>query len=244
MSDLVLEDAREYVFPIFDVEAEGNGIRLESRRFLGTAFFVSAVGDAMTAAHVIPSPSDIPDGRKLIAVIRQNDRDLPVWVAHVARFPASDLALVKLNLESSPFLPLSDKEVRMGDDVVALGIPEHEVWAGGKEMRVLKGHVTLSHRHLELSFPVPSGMSGCPIFSGTKVVAYATGQVESEAVVDWRRETTVVTPTKEIVTVTELRRVVAYGLATPLSRFRESATPILDGLTLINFLRSHGGSCD
>lgn len=243
MGAFVLEDARAYVIPIFDVEADGGGIRLESRRFRGTAFLVSPKGDALTAAHVIPGQADLPVGRRLIAVIQQEGRDLVVWVAHAAHFAASDLALVKLNIEGTPFLPLSDESINMGDDVVALGIPDHEVWGGGKEMRVLKGHVTLSHRHLELSFPIPAGMSGCPVFYGTKVVAYATGAVESESLVDSREETIQVTPTKEIVKLTERRSVVSYGLATPLSLFKGHTAPVLDNLTLMDLIRSRGGSC-
>lgn len=167
-----------------------------------------------------------------------------VWVAHAAHFEASDLALVKLNVESTPFLSLSEREVNMGDDVIALGIPDHEVWKGGKEMRVLKGHVTLSHRHLELSFPIPSGMSGCPIFLGTKVVAYATGEVESVSLLGSSEETVEVTPTKEFIRLTERRNVVSYGLATPFSILKGFASPVLDGLTLTDFIRSRGGSCE
>lgn len=244
MKTLVLEDAREYVLPIFDVEAKGESILMETRRFRGTAFLVSPQGDALTAAHVIPQPSEVPEGRRLVAVVRQGGRDVVVWVVKVAHFEASDLALVKLNLAGNPFLPLSAQSINMGEDVVALGIPDHEVWGGGKEMRVLKGHVTMSHRHLELSFPIPAGMSGCPVFYGTKVVAYATGVVESESLVDSREEVIQVTPAKEMIKLTESRRMVSYGLATPLSLFKKHTSPVLDNLSLMDLIRSRGGSCD
>lgn len=244
MKGMVLEDAREYVLPIFDVEAKGEGIMLETRRFRGTAFLVSPRGDALTAAHVIPPPSELPEGRRLIGVVRQGDRDVVVWVVTVAHFEASDMALVKLNVESTPFLPLSDQLISMGEDVLALGIPDHEVWRDGKEMRVLKGHVTMSHRHLELSFPIPAGMSGCPVFYGTKVVAFATGAVESESLVHSQEEVIQVTPTKEIVKLTEMRRMVSYGLATPFSFFKGHTSPLFDNLSLMDLIRSRGGSCE
>lgn len=243
MAGLVLEDAREYVLPIFDVEAEGNGIRLETRKFRGTAFLVSPKGDALTAAHVIPASAELPNGRRLVAAIQRNGREEVVWVVRAAHFPVADLALVKLNVEGTPFLPLSDQTVNMGDDVVALGIPDHELWLAGKEMRVLKGHVTLSRHHLELSFPIPAGMSGCPLFLGTKVVAYSTGMVESESLVSSHEETVEVTPTKEFIRLTERRSVVSYGLATPLSAFRGHTSPVLDGRSLMDFIRARGGSC-
>lgn len=241
MCGLVLDDAREYVLPIFDVEVEGDGIRLETRKFRGTAFLVTPKGDALTAAHVIPVPADLPPGRRLVAVIRRDGRDEVVWVVRTARFGVSDLALVKLNIEATPFLPLSDQPINMGDDVVALGIPDHELWQGGKEMRVLKGHVTMSHRHLELSFPIPAGMSGCPVFLGTKVVAYATGARESGSLVFSQEEIIEVTPTKDFIRQTERRNVVTYGFATPLSTFKGHASPVLGGLTLLDFIRSRGG---
>ena len=57
MGELVLEDAREYVIPIFLVRAEGEGVYLESRVFLGTAFFVTKHGDAITVGHIIVGPT-------------------------------------------------------------------------------------------------------------------------------------------------------------------------------------------
>jgi hypothetical protein len=47
MSTLILDDAREYIFPLFMVDSKDNGVFLESRNFLGTAFFVTRCGDAI-----------------------------------------------------------------------------------------------------------------------------------------------------------------------------------------------------
>jgi hypothetical protein len=243
MPPFVLEDAREYVLPIFEVDAKGDGIRMETRKLRGTAFLVTPKGDALTAAHVIPPPSELPQGRRLVAVVRRGGRDEVVWVNHAAYFEASDLALLKLNIEDTPFLTLSDRPVAAGEDVMALGIPDHEVWRSGKEMRLLKGHVTLSHKHLELSCPIPAGMSGCPVFIGRKVVAYAVGVVTGESFVSSHEEIVQVTPTKDIIKLTELRSVISYGLATPLSMFAGHTAPVFDGLTLAGLIKSRGGSC-
>jgi hypothetical protein len=244
MSHFEIADAREFVVPIFDVEANGDGVLMETRRFRGTSFLVSPRGDVLTAAHVMPHASEIPQGRRLVAVVQSSGRDLVVWVQHAAHFEASDLALVKLNVEDTRFFQLSDEPVAAGEDVFALGITDHEMYGGGKEMRVLKGHVTLSRSNqLELSFAIPAGMSGCPVFKGTKVVAMATGAVESESLVDSREELLTVTPTKDILKLTEVRRVVSYGIATPLSLFKGHESPVLDNLTLIDMIRARGGSC-
>ena len=57
MSALIMDDAREYIFPLFLVHTQDNGVFLNSRIFLGTAFFVTRKGDAITANHVVPKKS-------------------------------------------------------------------------------------------------------------------------------------------------------------------------------------------
>lgn len=228
MGVLVLEDAREYVFPIFSVQAEDNGIFLESRVFLGTAFFISKCGDAITASHVLPRPDDLVQGRRLIAVVLKDGKETVCWITRAAKFEALDLALVHVNLENTKYLPLATEEVVAGTDIQILGIPSHEVNASGKEMRVLKGHVTLSGKRLELNFPVPAGMSGSPLFIGTHVVGYATGMVRSEEIEEATEEIEVISDRKEVVRITEIRRMTYYGIAYPFSHLKKVVQPVLE----------------
>lgn len=64
MQNLVLDDGREFVLPLLLVDVvDENKVDLSSYTFLGTCFFVTKRGDAVTAGHVVPSPQDIPAGK-------------------------------------------------------------------------------------------------------------------------------------------------------------------------------------
>jgi len=71
MSTLIIDDAREYIFPLFLVESQEDGVLLESRIYLGTAFFVSECGDAITANHILPEPDNLPHGKRVVAIVQQ-----------------------------------------------------------------------------------------------------------------------------------------------------------------------------
>jgi hypothetical protein len=236
MGALTLADAREYVFPIFSVQAESNGIFIESRVFLGTAFFITRSGDAITAGHAMPSPDELEQGRRLIAVVLRDGKETVCWITHAAKFEALDLALVHVNLENTKYLSLTSEEVISGTDIQILGIPSHEVSASGKEMRILKGYVTLSGKRLELNFPVPAGMSGSPLFIGTRVAGYATGMVRSEEIEEATEEIEEISNTKEIIRITEIRRMTYYGIAYPFSHLQDVVQPVLEGKTLFEFI--------
>ncbi len=235
MSMLVLEDAREYIFPIFSVQTQGNGVYLESRVFLGTGFFITKRGDAVTANHVIPLPENIKEGHRIVAIISKDGEDKVCWITKAAKFESFDIALFHVNLEATKYLQLISDRILAGTDVQMIGIPSHEVWASGKEMRVLKGHITFSGRYLELNFPVPAGMSGSPLFVGTRVAGYATGMVRTEDVEEATEEIEEISDQKRV-TRTEIRRIIYYGLAYPFSHLKDVHDHILEGKTLLEFV--------
>ena len=235
----VFEDAREYIFPVFSVEAEGDGIHLNSRIFLGTAFFVSKKGDAISAGHVFPLPERLQEaGRRLIAIVLHENKETPCWITHIAKFDAVDMALLHVNLDNTKYLPVSAHEILTGTDVQITGIPDHELNMSGKEMRILKGHVTLAWKRLELNFPVPAGMSGSPVFAGTKVVGYATGQVRSEELAETTESVEEVSSTKEIIRITEIKRISYYGIAYAFHSQANHRDAILNNKTLSEFIDS------
>ncbi len=235
---LILEDAREYIFPIFSVEAEDNGAHLNTRVFLGTAFFVTKKGDAITASHVLPIPDELQQGRRLVAVVHRNGTETVCWITHAAKFEAFDLALLHVNLDETKYLPISSQEITSGTDIQITGIPSNDINRSGKEMRILKGHVTLAWKRLELNFPVPAGMSGSPVFVGAKVVGYATGLVRSEELEEATETIEEVTNTKEVVRITEIRRITSYGIAYAFSAHENIKDPALENKTLIEFIAS------
>lgn len=210
---MILNDAREYVFPIFSVEAKDNGVFLESRVFLGTGFFVTKRGDAITAGHVVPAPAQLPTGRRLVAVISRNGSLETCWITQAAKFESFDVALVHVNLAETKFLGISACDVSAGSDLEIIGIPSHEVWSAGKEMRFLKGHVTMAHRYLELSCPIPKGMSGSPVFERGVAVGWAVGNARSQELEDAIEERREESSQGTVVHRTEIRRVLHYGLA-------------------------------
>lgn len=238
MSTLVLDDAREYIFPLFLVESRDNGVLLEPRIFLGTAFFVSKRGDAITANHVLPKPDDLPPGKRVVAIVQQGPEQQVCWLTHAASFEECDLALIHVNLECTKYLSLSDEDVSAGSDVQLIGIPSHEVWLSGKEMRILKGHVTLVAKQLELNIAIPLGMSGCPVFLGTKVVAFTTSSVKSEEIEDYTEEVELLSNNKEQIRITKVTRVTHYGMAYPFSKLRGQVSPVFDGKTLTQLIEA------
>ena len=235
----VLNDAREYVFPLFTVLADenANSINIDSRVYLGTAFFVTKRGDAVASAHTVPAPEDLPKGHRLVAIVVDEGIEKACWVTHAARLDPFDFALVKVNLSKTKFLPVTTEEVSNGVDVLVLGIPDHELNASGKEMRTLKGHVTLSGKRLELNFPIPAGMSGAPVFLDKKVAGYATGVARTEELEDSLEEETIHKPTGELVVKrTEIKRIISYGIARPFSQLKDYRDPVLSDKTLFEFI--------
>lgn len=244
MGDLVLEDVREYVIPIFIVRAEGEGVYLESREFLGTAFFVTKCGDAITAQHVIPKPEELKEGHKVVAIVQIEGVPTICWITRVVFLDSCDFALIHVNLDNTKYLDVTTSRIRAGTDVQAFGFPSHEVWNSGKEPRFLKGHVTLSGKFLELNFPVPVGMSGAPMFVGTKVAGYLTGTVRSEVIEEKTEEIEEITNAKEVIRITESSRITHYGLVYPFSRLKEIRDPVFEDRTLFEFIAQQNQNND
>jgi Trypsin-like peptidase domain len=236
MSMHIFEEAREYIIPLFTAKVIGNSVDINSRKYLGTAFFVTKKGDAITAAHVIPAPEELSENLRLIAVAWVHGKEEVCWVNRAAVFEDCDLALLEINLPDTRFLEISLAEVYAGTDVYAIGMPDHEVSSAGKEMRVLKGHVTLSNKNLELNFPIPSGMSGAPVLVGSEVIGYATGVVRSEVVIDQYESDIKLTNTTEQIQINTISSVVYYGLAYPFYKLKSARSFVLDNKTLSEFI--------
>lgn len=237
MAAFVLQDARSYIFPIFLVTAKGpNDVDLDGRQFLGTGFFVTPKGDAISAAHVVPMPNDVPAGKKVVAVVQEGEKQLVCFLTHTARFENDDLGVLHFKAENTKYLNVNDAEIPAGTDVEMIGIPSHEVWMNGKEMRMLKGHVTMAGPHLELNIAIPPGMSGSPVFVGSNVVAFASKSIKSEEVEDYIEEVIKVSDTKEQIVITKTSRVTYYGLALPFSRYANSKAAVFDGMTLMQLI--------
>lgn len=238
MTTHVIDDGREYIFPLLLVDSHDNSVDIDSRKFLGTAFFVTKQADAVTAGHVLPNPADLPDGKKVIAVIQQGEEQHICWLTHAALFEKWDLALLHVNINNTKYLPLSDENVFSGSDIVLIGIPNHEVWNAGKEMRILKGHVTLVTNQLELNFPIPLGMSGSPVLLDGKVVAYAVGTLKGEEIASYEEEVELLSNNKEQIRISKVIQLTHYGMAYSFAQLKEQVLPAFEGKTLMQVIEA------
>ena len=145
------------------ISEDGSGPDIQGS--LGSAFFISKDGYALTNEHVIttevdPSYEGISDMSARLPV--DDFRARPAKV--IGYDNVLDLALIKVPYTPSYVYPISDIEVTVGEDVKAIGSPlglSNSVTSGivsGKDRRILNvGGV------LQIDAPVNSGNSGGPL---------------------------------------------------------------------------------
>jgi hypothetical protein len=235
---LIINDLREYIFALFLGEESSQAtIHEKSLKFLGTAFFVSRKGDAITANHVLPEIA--PGGRQKIfgAMVRDGATVFYKLVA-AARFEASDFSLLRFDLKDCPFFELSFKEILIGTDVSAYGYGAHDLHGNGKELRLLKGHVTMpvALGIGELNFSVPGGMSGGPLMVGTKCIGFMIGNITSEQFLSSSEELTEVFNGVEKVTLVESKQVIHYGIFRPFSIYQGQKSELFSNMDLPEFI--------
>jgi S1-C subfamily serine protease len=142
----------------------------------GSAFFISADGVAVTAAHVVK------DCRRV---------ESPRWgaVKVLASDPQSDLAVLKASSASGQFVPLRIRGPRLGEPMSAAGYPLGQLLGSG--LKVTTGVVSgLSgpggDRGLfQLSAPIQPGNSGGPVIdSDGALIGVVAAKLDELKVVD------------------------------------------------------------
>ncbi len=236
-----LEDIRDFVVPLFVAEdprtiTAHQPVVVSRDRFLGTAFFVTKNGIALTAGHCVPDPITIPLGHTFLAIVWGGDRPhaQPVRLATV--LDDQDIAVLKIDHCPSKYLPVSFEPVHMGEDVVTVGVPLHSVSGNEYEFRCLKGNVTRTAKTLELSCPAPRGMSGSPIFRNGVVVGVMSRNARSEALEDQSEEVVEVIGQITRITKTLTMAVVNYGQAEPLASLGTKHLEFAEGLSFAKFI--------
>lgn len=235
MSDLVMEDAREYVFCLFIGSEDKSGVIEESSlKYLGSAFFVTDKGDAITAAHVIPNSEDLQSNQRLFAIAKKDNETVIYRVVMAAVFPDSDLAIFRVEVTGNPFLDVSFEKYHAGTDVMTLGIPAHDIYHQGKELRLFKGHITFAARpeFSELNFAIPSGMSGGPVIVNAKCIGLMSANIRSENLDEQIEEIEEIENTKERITIVESKSILNYGIFIPFSYFHGHKSAIFNGRSL------------
>lgn len=79
----------------------------------GSGFIIDPDGFVLTNKHVISDPE------ASYTVILNDDRKLEARV--LSRDPINDVAILKIEAESLPYIPLSESNLELGQDVVAIG---------------------------------------------------------------------------------------------------------------------------
>ena len=241
MKRIFTPDVRERVFPIFLIDVEERRPKTETAQFLGTGFFISSKGDAITAAHVIPRHDAMRESRVAVALLIIDGREVWSQISHAIGLIEPDIAIIKVNAEDTKFYHLNAHEVYLGQDVTVIGIPKHQVWNSGLEIRVLKGCVTGAYGQLELNFSVPAGMSGSPVLVSNQVVGYATGRVRSEQVEEEIEELVKVSDNREEIHIRTASSIVHYGIAHSLFAHKDRYDEILRGKSLLEFINDRIG---
>lgn len=238
---LNLADIREYVVPLFVAEDPAKlrpdqPVVVSRDRFLGTAFFISKNGVALTAGHCAPDPASIAHGHAFLAVIWNGQRPCAQQVQLAKVLDQQDVAVLKIAHSPSKYLPVSFETIHMGQDIVTVGVPLHSVTSEDYEFRCLKGHVTRVSKTLELSCSAPRGMSGSPILVGGRVVGVMSWNARSESLEDESEEITETNGAFTRVTKTVAMAVTNYGQAEPISTLAGKVLPFTEGLTFEQFL--------
>lgn len=187
----------------------------------------------LTAAHNIENlePKDLMIG--IVSV------ELDIYLLNIEkiiRHPEVDLALLKVHEEPESKLQFFQNvvEFQFGSPFGTWGVTLQESEGESKEPipRALTGNLqrlfkhtfkTYSYLALELSIPIPPGMSGAPIFLQRspleQVIGVATGTIGTETVLDY--VVTVETPERR--EIEKNVRIIQYGVGVYLE-------PLLDWL--------------
>ena len=142
----------------------------------GSAFFISADGVAVTAAHVVKGCGKL---------------DSPRWgaIKVLAADPRADLAILKAPAGSGQFVPLRARGPRLGENMAAAGYPLGELLGAG--LKITTGVVSglsgpQGDRGLfQLSAPIQPGNSGGPVIdSDGALIGVVAAKLDELKVVD------------------------------------------------------------
>ena len=203
MRDPFLQD---YVVPVCQAEKSVSSARLT--RLEGTAFFINPNGFFLTAGHVLrvvtADSSGLTWGLNLKGLTSNHNFFAPLGEIEFAPAPF-DIGIGRVHHPSqSWFTPCSADGIRGWRDVATLGYPASALNTTPEKfnihLRLLKGYVQREinedelpvhrpHPHCyELSFPIPNGLSGSPLFSaegqGQQLIGVCVGSFDVEIVID------------------------------------------------------------
>jgi S1-C subfamily serine protease len=157
----------------------GNPVPGQSQQALGSGFVIDKEGHIVTNYHVVEGATEIE-----VSFSNQDTVDAKI----VGTDPSTDLALLKVDVDSEALTPLSladSDAVVVGDPVVAIGNPfglERTVTAGivsalQREVRA-PNSFTIDHV-IQTDAPINSGNSGGPLIDSDGRVIGVNSQIET-----------------------------------------------------------------
>jgi hypothetical protein len=236
------------IFPIFSTNPGQK--KLDHSSYLGTGFFVSRRGLALTAAHVLESAGD---GKVLIATVPGFGEVMRGYsLAWAVQLPDSDIAVFRLDTGDSASLLVDFREIYLNETVSTTGIPKDafEESPDGKveiHFRAAQGYVAFGRKKwMAASFALPAGMSGSPAVarSNGRVVGVMVGQHRTEIDEHLVKEFTEPTPTGQATYVEKISRVEYSARIDLLWQHRDFRAAEFGGLTLTELIESENRTPD
>jgi hypothetical protein len=238
----------EFIFPICEVRAEVPG-ELRVHHFHGTGFGIGDEGFFLSAQHVI-AQADMASGALFAALLKvsKGTEWQPARIFQVEQCPGKDVVIGKLERSVPKFFSSANDDAYGWEDVHVFGYPESlkldSTTPGLFQLKpkFLKGYVT---RRLEsedvmsqvwapayeLSFPIPLGVSGSPVFRtgpAHSLLGIALASVDSTLSV--YEHTEMMSPTETL--RESVRKVEQVGLAARLHDLRDWRPAIAGGRRL------------
>ncbi len=171
------------------------GAEGDNYRFAGTGASLTVSNRVVTAAHVVDHAEADDIGISLLG------KNQVLTARQVWRHPTADIAVVEFDTGAPDFLPepveFTDETCSLGTGLCSFGYPFTTLDGGALELepRFLSGYIQrfftyrggrYEYTAAEISFPVPTGMSGAPLLakSGFHVIGLVTATFESSTVID------------------------------------------------------------
>lgn len=151
--------AKSYISKIEKIADNGSPNVDDSSKSSGSGVFINNRGYIATASHVVRGCNKI--------LISHNNKEYPAKI--IVSDTQNDLAVLKVGFDI-PFFSLirDNKNVKVGDDVVAVGYPLSGILAA--QVNVTKGNISSlaglgdDTRYYQITAPVQQGNSGGPLF--------------------------------------------------------------------------------
>ncbi|MFN9339144.1 MAG: trypsin-like peptidase domain-containing protein [Candidatus Kapaibacterium sp.] len=131
----------------------------------GTGFFINEEGYIITNHHVIQNSQNRTLNAKSITVKTKNGLTYKVLsVDDTPDFQGLDIAILKINSKVANYLSLKFNEVLVGEDVVAIGHPNRDLW---NQSKGIISKTTLEDKYLiQHDVATDEGNSGGPLING------------------------------------------------------------------------------